>query len=163
MLTARADDIKSNVTHNQHIFDWFFTERTESFVKHWLYNTLGAKWHWFRYEFAVQRGSIHCHGLAKLSSDPGLCELTKIALDGFIAKEKLKSNVSFSEHEVSEFNTVIHRGSLAEKQICNYNDLLLSTCNPVNESEWVRPLSHPCKKRSVRFQWKNLIRIIQTY
>lgn len=54
----------------------------ENFVKHWLYEALGAEWHWYRFEYAVMRGSIHCHGVAKLKSDPGLCKLTKKALEG---------------------------------------------------------------------------------
>ena len=37
----------------------------------------------FSYEFQAG-GSIHCHGTAKLKSDPGLCSLTQIALKGFI-------------------------------------------------------------------------------
>ena len=40
-----------NVINNPHLVDWFFTQRLESFVKHWLYDTLCAKWHWFRYEY----------------------------------------------------------------------------------------------------------------
>ena len=40
-----------NVINNPHNVDWFFTQSLESFVKHWLYDTLGAKWHWFRYEY----------------------------------------------------------------------------------------------------------------
>ena len=38
---------QQNVISNPHIVHWFFTERLESFVKHWLFDTLGAKWHWF--------------------------------------------------------------------------------------------------------------------
>ena len=57
---------RENVINNPHLLDWLFTERTEAFVKYWLKNTLGATWHWFRYEYAVQRGTIHCHGVAKL-------------------------------------------------------------------------------------------------
>ena len=34
---------RQNVINNPHIVDWFFTQRLESFVKHWLYDTLGAK------------------------------------------------------------------------------------------------------------------------
>ena len=71
------DELRQNVIANPHILTWLFTQRTESFVKWWLYKSLNASWHWYRYEFAVQRGSIHCHGLAKLRDDPGLCELTK--------------------------------------------------------------------------------------
>ena len=74
---------RQNVINNPHVVDWFFTQRLESFLKHWLYDTLGAKWHWFRYEYQG-RGSIHCHGTAKLSNDPGLCQLTQTALKGFL-------------------------------------------------------------------------------
>ena len=77
---------RQNVINNPHLVDWFFTQRLESFVKHWLYDTLGAKWHWFRYEYQG-RGSIHCHGTEKLKNDPGLCELTQTALKGFLAQK----------------------------------------------------------------------------
>ena len=77
---------RQNVINNPHVVDWFFTQRLESFVKHWLYDTLGAKWHWFRYEYQG-RGSIHCHSTAKLNNDPGLCKLTEIALKGFLAQK----------------------------------------------------------------------------
>ena len=54
--------VNTDVINNPHIVDCFFTQRVEeSFVKHWLYDSLGAKWHWFRYEYQG-RGSIHCHG-----------------------------------------------------------------------------------------------------
>ena len=46
-----SDVRRQNVINNPHVVDWFFTQRLESFVKHWLYDTLGAKWHWFRYEY----------------------------------------------------------------------------------------------------------------
>ena len=74
---------RENVINNPHIVDWFFTQRLESFVKHWLYDTLGAKWHWFRYKYQG-RGSVRCHGTAKLNNDPGLCQLTQTALKGFL-------------------------------------------------------------------------------
>ena len=72
---ATSEVRRQNVINNPHIVDWFFTQRLDKFVKHWLYDTLGAKWHWFRYEYQG-RGSIHCHGTAKLNNDPGLCQLT---------------------------------------------------------------------------------------
>jgi hypothetical protein len=34
---------RQNVISNPHLVDWFFTQTLESFVKHWLYDTLGAK------------------------------------------------------------------------------------------------------------------------
>ncbi len=81
--------VRENVLNYPRILDFILTERVEVFVKQWLYKTLGAEWHWFRYEFAVQRGSIHCHGLAKLPGDPGLCQLSDDAVTGFLASTKL--------------------------------------------------------------------------
>ena len=34
--------LRQNVLNNPHILDWFFTQRTESFVKNWLQNSLGG-------------------------------------------------------------------------------------------------------------------------
>ena len=74
--------LRENIINNPHLVDWFFTVRVEKFVKHWLYDQMGCEWHWYRFEFAIMRGSIHCHGLAKLKSDPGLCNLSQVALKG---------------------------------------------------------------------------------
>ena len=76
---STSEERRQAVINNPHIVDWFFTQRLQSFVKHWLYKTLDAKWHWYRFEYQA-RGSIHCHGTAKLSNDPGLCDLTKTAV-----------------------------------------------------------------------------------
>lgn len=83
---STSEERWQSVINNPHIVDWFFTQRLESFIKHWLYKTLDAKWHWYRFEYQA-RGSIHCHGTAKLNNDPGLCDLTKIALKGYLAKK----------------------------------------------------------------------------
>ncbi|XP_020915212.2 uncharacterized protein LOC110252718 [Exaiptasia diaphana] len=86
-----SEQRRQNVINNPHIVDWFFTQRLDNFMKYWLYGTLDAKWHWYRFEYQG-RGSIHCHGTAKLNNDPGLCELTKIALKGFLAKTLKEKN-----------------------------------------------------------------------
>lgn len=78
------EEKRQNVINNPQIVDWFFTKRLEAFIKHWLYDTLDAEWHWYRYEYQ-HRGSIHCHGTAKLKNDQGLCQLTDIAVNGFLA------------------------------------------------------------------------------
>ena len=62
------EERRQNVIKNPHIVDWFFTKRIESFIKYWLYHTLKAEWHWYRFEYQA-RGSIHCHGTAKLKTD----------------------------------------------------------------------------------------------
>ncbi|XP_065061670.1 LOW QUALITY PROTEIN: uncharacterized protein LOC135688681 [Rhopilema esculentum] len=146
----QSSNFRSNVLNNPHIFDWLFTERVKSFVKWWLYKTLGAEWHWYRYEFAVQRGSIHCHGVAKLQDDPGLCKLTQIALKGFLAKQKKNGQVTNSgEVTIEQLQQQIDEGLQAEKVICCYTDSLLSTWNNNNpeEMQWIKPDVHPCKQR----------------
>lgn len=73
-ITGSLSEIRrNNVINNPHIVDWFFTERLKKFIKHWLYDSLDVKWHWYRFEYQ-SRGSIHCHGVAKLNNDPGLCK-----------------------------------------------------------------------------------------
>ena len=80
-------DRQKHVLDNPHLLDWLFSERTDRFVKYWLKDSLQASWHWYRYEYAVQRGSIHCHGVAKLKNDPGLCSLTEKALKGYLVSK----------------------------------------------------------------------------
>ena len=58
-----AEDRHRNVINNPHITDWFFTQRLENFIKHWLYNSLDAEWHWYIFEYQAW-GRIHCHGVA---------------------------------------------------------------------------------------------------
>ena len=138
-----SEERRQNVINNPHMVDWFFTQRLESFVKHWLYDTLGAKWHWFRYEYQG-RGSIHCHGTAKLSNDPDLCQLTQIALKGFLAQKVKDQNDLF---DTAELDQDIEAGHQAANTVCQYVDWLLSTVNPnpPDDSNWIRPEIHPCQ------------------
>ena len=147
---------QQNVLQNPHILDWFFTERTDRFVKFWLKESLGASWHWYRYEYAVQRGSIHCHGVAKLKNDPGLCELTEIALQGFLASKHINENKgNLSEEEILELETKINQGIQAESVVCQYVDFILTTWNPCSPEEgWSKPDSHPCQTQYLSLNGK---------
>lgn len=78
-----SENKRYNVINNPHITDWFFTQRLENFIKHWLYNSLYAKWHWYGFEYQARR-SIHCHGVANLKNDPGLCKLSEKVLKGYL-------------------------------------------------------------------------------
>ena len=142
---STGDKRRQAVINNPHIVNWFFTLRLESFIKHWLYKTLDVKWHWYRFEYQA-RGSIHCHGTAKLSNDPGLCELTKVALKGFLAQ---KYKDEHKDENTSESDYDIIAGKKAAQLACKYVDWLLSTVNPTppDEGMWVRPDCHPCQKR----------------
>lgn len=141
---------RENVINNPHLLDWLFIERTEAFVKYWLKETLGATWHWFRYEYAVQRGSIHCHGVAKLKSDPNLCELSQKTLKGHLAAKSIKENnyEHFETEELLQKQQLIKEGQDAENIVCDYVDFLMCTENPCNpdDGNWVKPNIHPCKK-----------------
>ena len=129
---------------NPHLVDWFFTQRVESFIKNWLYKTLDAKWHWYRFEYP-ERGSIHCHGIAKLNNDPGLYDLTKTALKGFLAQKCENDNIDKNTYE---HNNDITASKKAVETVCKYVDWLLSTVNPnpPDNALWVRPTIHPCQK-----------------
>ena len=139
-----SDERRQNVISNPHLVDWFFSQRLDNFVKHWLYETMDAEWHWYRFEYQ-HRGSIHCHGTAKLKNDPGLCELTEIALKGFLA-EKAQIETEGTHHDAQE---LIDTGKNAEKKVCQYVDWLLTTWNllPPDTETWVKPKVHPCQKR----------------
>ena len=113
-----SQDRRQAVINNPHIADWFFCQRLESFVKHWLYGSLDAKWHWYRFEYQA-RGSIHCHGTAKLNNDPGLCELTQVALKGFLAK-KCKNEQGIEN--CPQLDNDIKAGDEAAQKVCKYVD-----------------------------------------
>ena len=142
---STGDKRRQAVINNPHNVDWFFTLRLESFIKHWLYKTLDVKWHWYRFEYQA-RGSIHCHGTAKLSNDPGLCELTKVALKGFLAQ---KYKDEHKDENTSESDYDIIAGKKAAELACKYVDWLLCTVNPTppDDCMWVRPDCRPCQKR----------------
>ena len=79
------------VIDNPHITDWFFTSKLSDWVQHWLYDALGAEWHWYRIEYQA-RGSTHAHGCAKLHNDPGICQLVeKAAAAWAISEEQVNS------------------------------------------------------------------------
>ena len=134
---------RQNVIDNPHIVDWFFTECLKKFVKHWLYDSLDTKWHWYRFEYQ-SRGSIHCHGVAKLSNDPGLCKLSETALQGHLAQKSNKNTDS----------EIVEDGKMAEEKICKYVDWLLCTCNPdpPDNGLWQKPSTHPCQKYHMNVQ-----------
>lgn len=150
---------RENLINNPHILDWLFTERTEKFVKYWLNDTLGATWHWFRYEYAVQRGSIHCHGVAKLKGDPGLSDLSQKAVSGHIAAKLLNgnNNTKLAQEDLLQKQKIIKEGQEAESIICKYVDYLMSTENPCNpeNGNWAKPDTHPCRKNFEDIQKKN--------
>ncbi|XP_066915890.1 uncharacterized protein [Clytia hemisphaerica] len=132
---ADSSTLHENIINNPHLIDWFFTVRVENFVKHWLYETLEAEWHWYRFEYAVMRGSIHCHGVAKLKNDPGLCKLTQKALEGHLAEKKLSETDDDIENNRVQLQVIVNEGKAAAQQVCDYVDTLVTACNPCTPEE----------------------------
>jgi hypothetical protein len=74
------------------------------------------------------RGSIHCHGVAKLKNDPGLCQLTQVALKGHLAERKLSTENDVSN--IAELTRDINIGKDTAGQVCDYLDSLVTAWNP---------------------------------
>ena len=73
--------------------------------------------------------------------------LIELTLKGFLVGEQLaKSDISLlTDNELSRLNCDIKDGILAKKQFCDFVDSLLTTCNPINKDDWIKPKTHPCK------------------
>ena len=85
-----------------HITDWYFTNRLQDFVEHWLYASLDAEWHWYRVEYQA-RGSTHAHGCAKLKNDPGICLLMQKGALAWMVKAQLTNDISPTEEQQQIF------------------------------------------------------------
>ena len=92
----------------------------------------------YRFEISVLRGAVHCHGLAKLKSDPNLCE----AVDGYFAQQKIQEG-NLANSELPLLQDTIDQGKLAEQRICQYYDFLVNCTNPGENNQWETPPVHP--------------------
>jgi len=81
-----SENKPQNVINNPHITDWFFTKCLENFIKHWLCNCLDAGWHWYRFEYQA-RGSIHCHGVAKLKNGLWAMQTIRKSTQGLFSRK----------------------------------------------------------------------------
>ena len=83
-------------------------------IRYIVKHNLDAKWHWYRFEYQA-RGSIHCHGVAKLKNDPGLCNLSEKALKGYLAEKSLKNA---DTADLPELKQQILDGKKASDVVC---------------------------------------------
>ena len=116
-----TENRRQSVINNPHITDCFFTQRLENFIKHWLYNSLDTEWHWYRFECQA-RGSIHCHGVAKLKNDPGLCEMSEIAKKGYLAELSIDKA---DQTALPEMNQQILEGIPNSMSVCKMVNVYL--------------------------------------
>ena len=70
---------------------------------------------------------------AKLNNDPGLCQLTRTALKGFLARKFKDENDCSDTTELDN--------DIEAVTVCHYVDWLLSTVNPnpPDDKIWIRP------------------------
>ncbi len=97
----------------------------------------------YRFEYQA-RGSVHCHGIAKLKNDPDLCGLSEIILSGFKAQKGLITSPG-----TAVISQLINEADNASNIICNYADWLFSTENPLppEQGYWVKPQHNPCQQK----------------
>ena len=96
----------------------------------------------------VMRDSIHCHGLAKLKDDSRLCKLNEVPLNGHNAQQMFSSN-NFELQQFDNLERAVHEGKVAEAEICNYFDSIVTaeSPSPPCEGKLVKLDIHTCKKK----------------
>ena len=80
-----------------------------------------------------------------MTNDPGLCQLTEIALKGFLTQKQKDTADSVNTEKLDQD---IEAGKDAANKVCQYVDWLLLTVNPnpPHEDMWMRTALHPCQK-----------------
>ena len=101
------------VIDNPHLTDWFFVQRLEAFVTHWLNGVLDAEWYWYRFEYQA-RGSIHAHGCAKLKNDPDMRLLRNRVRLAFLENETTRHEMSPDDFEFF-YQEIVQEGEDAKK------------------------------------------------
>lgn len=130
------------VISNPHLADWYFTSKLSDFVHHWLYDTLDADWHWYRFEYQA-RGSTHAHGCAKLKNDGGICGLVEKAAVSWLAEQQMQT--CNDEDVLHELSRAVDEGTKARADALQYADWLVTTSNScLPDGTWTMPVPHPC-------------------
>ena len=128
------------VINNPHITDWYFTSKLSDWVVHWLYKTLDAEWHWYRFEYQA-RGSTYAHGCAKLKNDPDICGLVKKAAVAWL----LENSNDMPMEDNQDIQQILEERKVAEKTALEYADWLVTTVNEsMPDPTWRTPVPHPC-------------------
>ena len=81
--------------------------------------------------------------------DPGIVDLTKVALNGHLTKLKLsemkEKNLDVPENELQEMNKIVTDGEEAKKVVEEFYDTYITCMNPLGEGEeFEKPDLHPC-------------------
>ena len=88
------------VIDHPHITDAYFVSILAEFCTHWLDHLINAECKWIRFEWQAH-GSIHAHGCAKLSNNPGVYSLVKTAAQGWKLEQMLRLHEHPSYHQMA--------------------------------------------------------------
>ena len=174
------------LTHSV-LADEFFYRRTRAFMEDFFGpDGLHAKWNWYRYEYQA-RGNIHCHGMVRLKSDPGLQDLgsrvykgrkselllglPKRPEDSYLTTDVLDRELT--DRERSELETAVNEGNEAEKCILTYHDFLLTSMHPNPPADATLPArlpyveqllsNHPCTNYNISADGSPSLPTVETY
>jgi len=137
--------IRAVIDHPHLTYSYFVTRLDEFSSLPWLVEVMIAEWKWLRFEWQA-RGSIHAHGCAKLSNDPGLCNLLKAAAQGWKLEQilRLQEQQPTYHQMANDFPPQIEAGHEAKVTVIAYADWLVSTINDALPQEnWAVPSPHP--------------------
>ena len=71
-----------------------------------------------------------------MQNDPGLCELTEVALQSFLATKHINVNRNtLSNDQLQELQNREIPGKKAKSVVCQYVDFLLTTWNPCSPED----------------------------
>ncbi len=140
------NDRYKNCLKNQHLVDWYFSFRLNTFLEVVFDDILECIWRWHRYEWQ-KRTSIHAHGCVKLKNDPDLIKLTSIV---YIGKKKLQefplTQEKYLANKEHKYLELIRKSEIAEQTIINYVDTLVTAMNPADYQNLEPDVQaeHPC-------------------
>ena len=115
------------VIDHPHLTGSYFVSRLGEFTNLWLARVLDTEWKWLRFEWQA-RGSIHALGCAKLSNNPGLCNLVNTSLQGWKLEQILQLQMQQSTYEqmAADFQPQIEAGYQARTMYADWLCRLVS-------------------------------------
>lgn len=159
MLGVETDkEVYINIMRsNPHLQDRYFEFKIAQVIKHWLHNTMGAKYYTIVSE-EQRRDAMHVHGFAWLNEPGmGIMAYSRISLTGFIAQNKLQGRFKKQEGDSKGLlEAQVKKGREAEKIVVDYAEKIGIRADVAQTSEngfkpaWKQPNSkvpHPCKVR----------------
>ena len=145
---------------NSIVVDEYAYHRCKDMVQQFVQKTLGSTYDYTRVEYQC-RGVLHVHGCAKLSTDPGMKELSRKIVQGHVAECTLDDDDNtnmIDPDDLKKIESDIAAGVEATKAMLAYHDWLIDTMNPnphptPPESTLNCIPAHPRYQRPENYPW----------